>query len=99
MKKTVKTEKPEKSEIIEAIKALAKEKDISEELLFADEHGALCLKSGGQRRCLVYRSTHWPSPPSSGVEILRAGWARGGCLGGRFASASVHLRPLRKVEA
>ena len=41
MKKTVKTEKPEKSEIIEAIKALAKEKDISEELLFGAIEEAL----------------------------------------------------------
>jgi transcription termination/antitermination protein NusA len=41
MKKTVKTDKPQKSEIIEAIKALAKEKDISEELLFGAIEEAL----------------------------------------------------------
>lgn len=41
MKKTVKNDKPQKSEIIEAIKALAKEKDISEELLFGAIEEAL----------------------------------------------------------
>ena len=41
MRKTDKTEKPGKAEIIEAIKALAKEKDISEELLFSAIEEAL----------------------------------------------------------
>ena len=41
MRKTDKTEKPGKAEIIEAIKALAKEKDISEELLFGAIEEAL----------------------------------------------------------